>query len=40
VKSPQRLWMIHTTDPVVIGSQVGLFFYPEDIHVMSKLGAY
>lgn len=40
VKSQYRQWMIHTTDPVVIGSQVGLFFYPEDIHVMSKLGAY
>jgi spermidine/putrescine transport system ATP-binding protein len=40
VKNHHRQWMIHTTDPVVIGSQVGLSFYPEDIHVMSKLGAY
>lgn len=40
VKSHYREWMIHTTDPVVVGSKVGLFFYPEDIHVMSKLGAY
>lgn len=40
VKSSHREWMIHTTDPVVINDQVGLSFYPEDIHVMSKLGAY
>ncbi|WP_124058749.1 ABC transporter ATP-binding protein [Vaginisenegalia massiliensis] len=27
-------WMIHTTDKVQPGAQVGLFFNPEDIHVM------
>lgn len=27
-------WMIHTTDKVESGAQVGLFFNPEDIHVM------
>ena len=40
VETAHRLLMIHTTDNVSVGSDVGLNFYPEDIHVMSKIGAY
>ncbi|MEF9962480.1 MAG: ABC transporter ATP-binding protein [Erysipelotrichaceae bacterium] len=31
---------IHTTDISKEGKDVGLSFYPEDIHVMSKMGSY
>lgn len=40
VETAQRYIMIHTTDNVGVDSEVGLSFYPEDIHVMSKIGAY
>ncbi len=40
VETDHRQFIIHTTDNVNIGQHVGLSFYPEDIHVMSKLGAY
>lgn len=33
-----REFKIHTTDYVKEGSEVGLTFYPEDIHVMEKMG--
>jgi spermidine/putrescine ABC transporter ATP-binding subunit len=33
-----REMKVHTTDYVEPGSQVGLTFYPEDIHVMEKMG--
>ncbi len=33
-----RVFKIHTTDFVEEGSEVGLNFHPEDIHVMSKMG--
>lgn len=33
-----RQFKIHTTDVSEVGKEVGLSFYPEDIHVMSKKG--
>lgn len=33
-----RVFKIHTTDFVEEGKEVGLTFFPEDIHVMSKIG--
>ena len=33
-----REFKIHTTDYVEEGKEVGLTFYPEDIHVMEKMG--
>ena len=33
-----REFKIHTTDFVEEGKEVGLTFYPEDIHVMEKMG--
>ena len=33
-----REFKIHTTDISEVGKEVGLSFYPEDIHVMSKMG--
>ena len=33
-----RVLKIHTTDFVEEGKEVGLTFYPEDIHVMEKMG--
>ena len=32
-----REFKIHTTDYSEVGAQVGLTFFPEDIHVMSKV---
>ena len=32
--SDENEWLIHSTNPTVIGKEVGLFFDPEDIHVM------
>lgn len=40
VKTDSREYIIHTTDNVALEESVGLFFHPEDIHVMSKIGAY
>lgn len=40
VKTNSREYIIHTTDNVEINEEVGLFFHPEDIHVMSKIRAY
>ena len=33
-----REFKIHTTDYSAVGQEVGLTFFPEDIHVMSKMG--
>ena len=33
-----REFKVHTTDIAEEGAEVGLSFYPEDIHVMSKMG--
>ena len=32
-----REFKIHTTDYSEVGQEVGLTFFPEDIHVMSKV---
>ncbi len=40
VKTDYRDLMIHTTDNVEIGEEVGLHFFPEDIHIMSLMEAY
>ena len=40
VKCEHRSYLVHTTDFVEIGKKVDLDFYPEDIHVMSKMGGY
>ncbi len=40
VETVHRQYIIHTTDNVSIDQKVGLSFYPEDIHVMSKIGSY
>ncbi len=32
--------LVHTTDISEVGKEVGLDFFPEDIHVMSKIEAY
>lgn len=40
VETEFREFIVHTTDNSEIGKEVGLHFFPEDIHVMSKLGAY
>lgn len=33
-------YMIDTTDKYEVGDEVGLMFYPEDIHIMSKTASY
>lgn len=40
VETMNRDYKIHTTDISEIGKSVALKFYPEDIHVMDKLGHY
>ena len=40
VKTDKRSYLIHTTDYVEVGKQVDLTVYPEDIHVMYKMGSY
>lgn len=40
VETDVRSYMVHTTDIVDLNKEVSLTFYPEDIHVMSKLEAY
>ena len=30
----QNEWMVHSTKKAIEGSQIGLYFEPEDIHVM------
>lgn len=33
-------YTVDTTDKSEIGAEVGLMFYPEDLHIMSKVGGY
>ena len=40
VQTDEKLFIVHTTDNSEVGKQVGLHFFPEDIHVMSKMRAY
>ncbi|MGL5541008.1 MAG: spermidine/putrescine ABC transporter ATP-binding protein [Erysipelotrichaceae bacterium] len=40
VETNYRELKIHTTDLSEVGRTVGLHFFPEDIHVMSKMGSY
>ena len=40
VETPYREWIIHTTDKVEMDKEVGLHFFPEDIHIMYKMGSY
>lgn len=40
VATQHRQYIIHSTDNVELGVDVGLFFHPEDIHVMGKMGSY
>lgn len=40
VRCENRIYLIHTTDYVEVGKKVDLNFYPEDIHVMYKMGTY
>jgi len=40
IKTLYREMIIHTTDNSEIGKEVGLYFHPEDIHVMSKMERY
>ena len=40
VETPYREWIIHTTDNVEVDKEVGLKFFPEDIHIMYKMESY
>ena len=40
VKTQEREWIVHTTDKSDVGAQVGLHFFPEDIHIMYRMGSY
>jgi len=40
VETDEYTFIVHTTDNSEVGKEVGLHFFPEDIHVMSKLRAY
>jgi len=40
VATDEKLFIVHTTDNSEVGKLVGLHFFPEDIHVMSKMRAY
>lgn len=40
VKTQDREWIVHTTDKSEVDAEVGLHFFPEDIHIMYKLGTY
>lgn len=40
VETEARTYMIHSTDAVLEGSEVGIVFDKEDIHVMQKMEAY
>ncbi len=37
VETEFRNWIIHTTDNAEVDSKVGLHFFPEDLHIMSKM---
>ena len=40
VKAKNRDYKVHTTDISEVGKKVNLDFWPEDIHVMDKMGSY
>ena len=40
VKAKNRNYKVHTTDISEVGKKVNLDFWPEDIHVMDKMGSY
>lgn len=40
VETDQRMYKVHTTDISEVGKKVNLDFWPEDIHVMKKMGSY
>jgi spermidine/putrescine transport system ATP-binding protein len=40
VETDYREFIIHTTDNVEVDKKVGLHFFPEDVHIMSKMGSY
>ncbi len=40
VQTANRSYKVHTTDISEIGKKVNLDFWPEDIHVMDKMGTY
>lgn len=40
VETEFREFIIHTTDNVEVDKKVGLHFFPEDVHIMSKMGSY
>ena len=40
VKTEHRDYIIHTTDNVDLGTEVGISFHPEDIHVMYTMETY
>lgn len=40
VETKHRTYKIHTTDISEVGKKVELDFWPEDIHVMDKMGTY
>ncbi|MCD7951232.1 MAG: ABC transporter ATP-binding protein [Erysipelotrichaceae bacterium] len=40
VQTKDRSYKVHTTDLSEIGKKVNLDFWPEDIHVMDKMGTY
>lgn len=40
VETQDRDYMVHTTDISEVGKKVNLDFWPEDIHVMDKMGSY
>ena len=40
VETDTRVYKVHTTDISEVGKKVNLDFWPEDIHVMEKMGTY
>ena len=40
VETKNRDYKVHTTDISEVGKRVNLDFWPEDIHVMDKMGSY
>ena len=32
-----RKWILHNTQSAIVGSELGLDIYPEDIHIMRKV---
>ncbi|WZU01461.1 TOBE domain-containing protein [Erysipelothrix sp. D19-032] len=40
VKTDNREFIIHTTDISEVGKEVGIHFFPEDIHVMYTMESY